>query len=112
MGYTKTPIDNIDIPNNQENLNQGYVFSGKVATQLEPFTVMRFASMTDLANKLVGTLLTPTNGMVAFVVSDNAFYGYVSGAWHRIYPTEKQILSGTTAPASTLGGVGDIYFQF
>jgi hypothetical protein len=112
MGYTKTPINNIDVPNNQENLNQGYVFSNKVATQGEPFSVMRFATMTDLSNKLVGAILTPVNGMVAYVADQSAFFGYVGGAWHRIYPTEKQIFTGTTAPAGTLGGVGDVYLQY
>jgi hypothetical protein len=111
MGYTATPVNAVPIPDNKEYLNQAYIHSQKVAQQTEPFTVMRFTSMTDLANKLVGATLTPKAGMIAFVTADNSFYGYVSGAWHRIYPTEKQILSGTTAPASTLGAVGDIYFQ-
>ena len=110
MSYTKTPIDNIDIPDNKEYLKDSWRFSGKVATQLEPFTVMRFASMTDLTTKLTGANV-PTAGMVAYIVADNSFYGYTSGAWKRIYPVEKAILSGTAVPASALGAVGDIYMQ-
>jgi hypothetical protein len=111
MGYTATPVNAVQIPNNQEFINQAYIHTQKVAQQTEPFTVMRFASMADLAAKLVGAALTPKPGMFAFVTADNSFYGYVSGAWHRVYPTEKSILTGTSAPASTLGAVGDIYFQ-
>lgn len=110
MSYTKTPIDNIDVPDNKEYLKDAWRFSGKVATGLEPYTVMRFASMTDLTTKLTGVYV-PTAGMVAYVVADASFYGYTGGAWKRIYPVEKQILSGTAVPASALGAVGDLYFQ-
>lgn len=111
MGYSNTPIDAIPIPDNKEYLNQAWKFSGIVATNLEPYTVMRFASMTELAAKLVGTLLAPKNGMIVYIAADSAFYGYAGGAWHRIYPTENRVFSGTGIPASTLGNVGDVYVQ-
>ena len=112
MGYTATPVNAIPIPNNAELLNQGYIHVQKVAQQTEPFTVMRFTSMTDLTTKLTGATLIPKNGMIAYVSADGAFYGYTANAWHRIYPTEQRVLSGTAVPAASLGAVGDIYFQY
>ena len=111
MGYTTTPVDAIQIPDNQEQLNQGWKFSGIAATQLEPFTVMRFASMTELAAKLVGATLAPKNGMIVHIAADSSFYGYTGNAWKRIYPTESRVFSGTGIPAASLGNVGDVYVQ-
>lgn len=111
MGYTTTPINAVQVPDNKEYLNQAWKFSGISTTQLEPFTVMRFASMTELAAKLVGATLAPKNGMIVYVTADSAFYGYVAGAWKRIYPTESRVFSGTGIPATSLGSVGDVYIQ-
>ena len=111
MGYTTTPVDAIQIPDNKEYLNQAWKFSGIAATQLEPFTVMRFASMTELAAKLVGATLAPKNGMIVYIAADSSFYGYAGNAWHRIYPTESRVFSGTGIPAASLGNVNDVYIQ-
>ena len=111
MAYTLTPVNGIEIPDHNELLNQVAVHVQKVAKQLEVFTVMRFDNQADLSATLVGSL-TPVEGMVAYIVSDHILQLYTNAAWHRIYPTEKQIYTGTTTPATSLGTIGDIYLQF
>jgi hypothetical protein len=72
---------------------------------------MRFANMADLTTKLTG-VNAPADGMQAYVDDVGQLLLYVNGAWKRVYPVERQILSGTTVPAASLGAVNDIYMQF
>jgi hypothetical protein len=110
MGLTQTPIDAIDIPDHNQQLNQGWNDLSRAIKELELYSNMRFASMNDLTTKLVGSL-APVKGMVAWLHDQNSLYVFDGLNWQRVYPSARQTYVGTTVPASTLGAVGDIYYQ-
>jgi hypothetical protein len=111
MSYGTTPIDGIRVPDHNEKVADIWRASGYVAQDVEPFTNMRFTNMADLTTKLTG-VNAPADGMQAYVDDVGQLLLYVNGAWKRVYPVERQILSGTTVPAASLGAVNDIYMQF
>jgi hypothetical protein len=111
VSFLKTPINAWDVPDASENINRGALHVRTLGYEAEQFTVMRFANMATLLAKLVGDN-APKDGMVAFVDDVDQLLLYAGGAWHRVYPTERMIYSGTTTPAASLGTVGDLYYQF
>lgn len=70
--------------------------------------VMRFTDMTQLASKVP----TPTGGQVAWITADKTLLVYDGTGWKRVYPAAPMTYTGSAAPASTLGQVGDIYVQY
>lgn len=79
-----------------------------LALFVEKQLVMKFASMTDLGTKVP----SPTSGMLAWVTADKTLMIYDGSAWRRIYPYAPMTYSGTAAPSSSLGAVGDFYIQY
>lgn len=51
-------------------------------------------------------------GNVVWVQDSNTLQVYNGSTWVSIYPTTPRIYSGTTAPSSALGSVGDFYIQY
>jgi len=79
-----------------------------LALFVEKQLVMKFADMTALGTKVPA----PTAGMAAWITADKTLMVYDGTAWKRVYPTSPMMYSGNTAPASTLGQVGDFYVQY
>lgn len=51
-------------------------------------------------------------GNVVWVQDSNTLQVYNGSSWVSIYPSTPRIYSGTSAPSSALGNVGDFYVQY
>src|SRR6478752_4200497 len=76
-----------------------------LALMVEKQLVMKFADMTTLGTKVP----TPTAGMVAWITADKTLLVYDGTGWKRVYPYAPMTYSGSVAPASSLGQIGDFY---
>lgn len=70
-------------------------------------SVQRFTNAADLATRRP----TPTAGEVAWNTADKTISVYDGAAWQRVYPPKPLVLSGTAAPTSAQGSVGDLYVK-
>lgn len=77
--------------------------------------------VTALDKKIVGTYANPTAvanagtfhaGAVVWVQSSQTLQVWTGSSWVSIYPSTPRVYSGTTAPASNLGSVGDLYIRY
>jgi hypothetical protein len=70
-------------------------------------SVQRFTTSADLSTKRP----TPVAGEVAWITADKVIQVYDGTTWKRVYPPQPMVYSGTAAPASSLGTVGDLYVK-
>lgn len=79
-----------------------------LALAVEKQVVMKFADMATLGTKVPA----PTAGMVAWITADKTLLVYDGTGWKRVYPYAPMTYTGSAAPTSALGQVGDIYIQY
>lgn len=112
MAILSTPVQGLPYPDQNEKINSVDEYIRNLALALEKKLVMVFSSAADRDTKLP----SPAEGQFVYLTDVNKMYvRVVSGTtatWNQIYPATPGIYSGTTAPAATLGSVGDIYIQY
>lgn len=108
MTVLNTANQQVPYPDHNEYLKNNWAMLQTIVQFLEKQLVMKFASSADLAARVP----TPTEGMVAWMMDSNQLMAYDGTVWQRVWPTAPAIYSGTTAPASGTGTVGDLYLQY
>lgn len=106
MAHTNSPLGQLTgvVPASADPPDVAGDFS-LLITAVEKKLNMRFASRT--ARDSVVT--SPVDGMVTHIDDVGEIDRRIAGAWVKIWPTK---YSGTSAPANTLGVVGDWYAQY
>ena len=105
MRYTTNqayPFPDVNEPIN--NMND-WIYA--LAQYAELRGVQRFATSAELSTKRP----TPTAGETAFLVDQKIIQVYDGTAWKRVYPPSPMVYSGTAAPPSSTGVVGDLYVK-
>jgi len=100
------PFPDVDEPINNVN---DWIYL--LATFQEVRGIQRFATQAAL----LAARPTPVAGEVAWIngplASDQVLQVYNGSTWKRVYPPQPMVYSGTAAPASTTGAVGDLYIK-
>jgi hypothetical protein len=105
MRYTSNQL--YPFPDVNEPINNMNDWIYLLATYAELRGIQRFASAAELSSKRP----TPTAGETAFLVDQKIIQVFDGAAWKRVYPPSPMVYSGTGAPASSLGVVGDLYVK-
>ena len=107
MAIQSTGNQGLPYPDNAEYLKYVWQYIRDAELAIEKKLVQVFASQTDLTTRVP----SPVEGMMAYLKDSDIIQVYNGTSWKRVYPQSPAIYSGTTAPASTLGSVGDFYMQ-
>lgn len=107
MGYKPSPVLGLDIPDSNTEVRETREVIEHHIKQIETYSVMSFASMTDLSTRVP----SPREGMLSWIRDINELYVYDGSGWRRVWPTSPRIHSGTTLPSNALGQDGDVYFR-
>ena len=105
MRYTANqawPFPDVNEPIN--NMND-WIYALDIFAELR--SVQRFANAAELSSKRP----TPVAGEVAWLTTEKIIQVYDGTAWKRVYPPSPMVYSGTAAPVSTTGAVGDLYVK-
>jgi len=108
MAILSSPVQGLPYPDQNEKLNTVDEYIRNLAFALEKKLFMVFENASDRDTKIG----TPTEGMVAYLKTENQAHVRVDATWKQIYPASPTIYTGTAAPAASLGAVGDIYVQY
>lgn len=82
--------------------------NGDMGIQLTAVERRLNMSFADRATRTT-TITTPVDGMVTYIQNVNEIDTRIGGQWVKTWPTK---YSGTAAPSNSLGGIGDVYFQY
>lgn len=107
MSTLNTSNQGIPYPDHNEYLKFAWQQIRDAVLAIEPKLNMVFANSSDLATRVP----SPTEGMVAWMQDANVLQVYDGSSWKRVYPSSPAIYSGSGAPSSGLGTIGDLYFQ-
>jgi hypothetical protein len=96
------PFPDVNEPMN--NMND-WIYA--LDTYAEVRSNQRFASQADLSTKRP----TPGAGEMAYLIDQKIIQVYDGTTWKRVFPPSPMVYSGTAAPTSALGAVGDLYVK-
>ena len=108
MVMSSTPNQGAPYPLASEKLADVNDHIRGLANWADTRVVMRFTDQAQLASKVPA----PVAGMVAWITADKVLQVHDGTGWKRVYPYAPMTYSGATAPASSLGAVGDFYVQY
>lgn len=94
-------------PDKNELLNDIHNDIKSLVLVLDKKIVATFANNTEL-----NAQAPHPEGRLVFMRNTDTLQVYDGAAWKSVMPASPRIYSGTSAPAASLGAVGDLYIQY
>ena len=108
MAIQKTAIHQLPWPDHNEKLANIWANIRDLAQAADTQMVIVATDAADLSVKVPA----PVAGQIAVLTTTQQILLRTATVWQQVFPLSPGVLSGSAAPASTLGNVGDIYLQY
>lgn len=108
MTIKKTDAHQLPWPDHDEKLALVWAFIRDLAQATDTQLTYVATDASDLSVQNPA----PTPGQLAVLTNTQQILLRTDTAWKQIFPQTPAVLSGTAAPATSVGNTGDIYLQY